>query len=113
MPLWVIKGLQAANGMWAILRELWLYMPKRQNRCSYFGVQAGNRKIRNTMQVTVDLSETNRNCVVQKVSERKILSSEHPVFAHGLVKYKQHLALRGAVCTTIFMTQERLCSLTE
>lgn len=65
------------------------------------------------MQVLVDLSEANRNCVLQNVSERKILSSEHPVFACGLVKYKQRSALRRAVCTTIYVTQERLCSLTE
>lgn len=65
------------------------------------------------MQVLADLSETNRNCVFQKVSERKILSSEHSVFAHGLVKQKQQFALLGAVCTAVYVTQETLHRFTE
>lgn len=43
------------------------------------------------MQVLVDLSETSRKGVFPNVSEKSILSSEHPFFAHGSVKYKQQV----------------------
>lgn len=65
------------------------------------------------MQVLVDLSETSRNGVFPNVSEKSILSSEHPFFAHGSVKYKQQLEWGGAVRTTIYVMQERLHSLPE
>lgn len=105
--------MRAENGIRTVLWELWLYFTWKQNYSCNFGVWAENVKIRNIMQVLVDLSETSRNCVFPNVSERKILSSEHPFFVHGSVKYKQQLAWHGAVCTTIYVTQEGPHSFTE